>query len=436
MADEVKRRARLALVGAGEADVAPQRIKVNLPAAVRRLREDDWACLRLNERTQELVFVTRPPCETAHPSFPAALTDADFTSIVAAFDSENASVARETVIQATVRAASFRSFDPVKDYLETLKWDRTERLTWWLENYFGAGVDEEEDEQAQEREARWNREIGRRWMIGAVARVYEPGCQLDTILIAEGPQGVGKSSAFKALCARDEWFACSVPDIRSKDAVHYLIGPWLTELDELDALSRREATSVKSFVSRRTDRTRLSYGRLSTNHPRRVAFCGTTNEDAWNVDATGGRRFWPFKVRCPIDVKGIQRDRDKLWAEAVAQFKAGAAWYLDDDELVEIARGEQRKRFKASPWLDAVDEYLIGRTEARVVDILDYLEVPTAQRGQQHMNEAVRCLQHLGWERRQVRRGDGRVRVYMPSLAPKEDDGRHDDDPNVNEKEE
>jgi len=419
VADDVKRNARLALVEAGDISAAPKRAKVNLPAAVRRLRDDDWACLQLNERTQEIVFVERPPCDTAHPSFPAPLAEADFVSIVTAFDRESASVAHETVIRAAVRAASFRSFDPVKDYLETLAWDGTERLPWWLETYFGAGVDDEDDEDERARETRWTREIGRRWMIGATARVYQPGCQLDTILIAEGPQGVGKSSAFKALCARDEWFACSVPDIRSKDAVHHLIGPWLIELDELDALSRREATSVKSFVSRRIDRARLSYGRLSTNHPRRVAFCGTTNEDAWHTDATGGRRFWPFRVRHAIDVKALKRDRDQLWAEAVAQLKEGAPWHLDDDELVEIARGEQQKRFKASPWLDDVRHYLTGRSEVRIVDILDSLDVPTAQRGQQHMNEAVRCLQHLGWERRQVRREDGRVRVYMPAMDKK-----------------
>ncbi len=412
MAD-VERKARLALAKVQPDSELPKRIKVNLPAAVRRLAEDDWQSLRLNARTGELVFVERPPCETAHRSFPAALVDADFTSIVTAFDSENATVARETVIQAAMRAASFRSFDPVKDYLDALTWDLEERLPWWLQTYFGAEVDRNDDEDGQKKQAQWTREIGRRWMIGAVARVYDPGCQVDTILIAEGPQGVGKSSAFRALAVRDDWFATDLPDIRTKDAVHHLLGPWIIELDELDALSRKEATSVKSFVSRRTDRARLSYERLATNHPRRVVFCGTTNEDAYNSDATGGRRFWPFKVCGAIDVAGILKDRDQLWAEAVAQYKAGVHWHIDSDDLESIAQAEQQKRFKASPWLDEVERFLTGKTEVGVSDILEHLDIPKGQRGQHHLNEAVRCLQHLGWKRTQVRRGGRRVRVYL-----------------------
>jgi len=250
-------------------------------------------------------------------------------------------------------------------------------------------------------------------MIAAVARAYEPGCQVDTILIAEGAQGIGKSSAFRALAVRDEWFACDLPDIKHKDAVHHVLGPWIIELDELDALSRKEATSVKSYVSRRTDRARLSYGKLSTNHPRRVVFCGTTNEDTYNTDATGGRRYWPFKVRRQIDVSAIERDRDQLWAEAVHCYRNGEPWYFDEPALQKIAKAEQDKRFKPSPWLALIEGYVTGKTEVIVSDILkDCLEVSKAHQSQKDMNEAVRCLQHLGWKQKQVRRDGKRLRVY------------------------
>ena len=88
-----------------------------------------------------------------------------------------------------------------------------------------------------------------------------------------------------------------MPDIKHKDSVHHLLGPWIIELDELDALNRKEATSIKGFISRRVDRARLSYRKTTSNYPRRVVFCGSTNEDMYNTDATGGRRFWPFRVR-------------------------------------------------------------------------------------------------------------------------------------------
>ncbi len=241
-------------------------------------------------------------------------------------------------------------------------------------------------------------------MIAAVARVYEPGCQVDTILIAEGPQGIGKSSAFRALAVKDNWFACDLPDIKHKDSVHHVLGPWIIELDELDALGRREATSVKSYVSRRTDRARLSYGKLSTNHPRRVVFCGTTNEDAYNTDATGGRRYWPFKVRRQIDISTIERDRDQLWAEAAHCYRDGEPWYMNEPALEKIAKAEQDKRFKPSPWLTPIGDYLMGKTETTVTLILsDCIDVPTKQQDQRDVNEVVRCLQHLGWRLRQVR---------------------------------
>lgn len=392
----------------------PQKRAALLPDAVRILEAPKWDCLAYNERTTELVWLAKPPCATAHAAFPAALTDADFTSIVIAFDLQDLKLSYENAYKASVRAGTFRGFDPVRSYLDGLEWDGEERLTWWLETYFGAGVDESDDEEAQVEERTWNQQIGKRWMISAVARVYDPGCQVDTILIAEGPQGIGKSSAFRALAVRDEWFACDLPDIKHKDAVHHVLGPWLIELSELDALSRKEATSVKSYVSRRTDRARLSYGKVSTNHPRCIVFCGTTNEDVYNSDATGGRRFWPFKVRRQIDVSAIERDRDQLWAEAVHRYRAKEPWYVDEPALEKIARAEQDKRFKPSPWLALIGDYVIGKTEVTVTDILkDCIDVSKAHQSQKDMNEVVRCLQHIGWRMRQVRRPDGkRERVY------------------------
>jgi predicted P-loop ATPase len=394
---------------------APRQTRVTLPDAVRTLRSSKWDCLAYNERTTELVWLKKPPsqCDTAHPRFPAALVDADFTSIVSAFDSQDLALAYETAIKAAIRAGTHRSFDPVRDYLKGLVWDGEERIAWWLETYFGAGVDDSDELEAQAEERTWNQQIGKRWLISAVARVYDPGCQVDTILIAEGAQGIGKSSAFRALAVEDAWFACDLPDIKHKDAVHHVLGPWIIELDELDALSRKEATSVKSYVSRRTDRARLSYGKLSTNHPRRVVFCGTTNEDVYNSDATGGRRFWPFKVRRSIDVSAIERDRDQLWAEAVACYRAGELWHLEDEAMQRIAKAEQDKRFKPSPWLALIEDYVTGKSDVTVSDILENcLDMAKAHQSQRDMNEAVRCLQHIGWTQKQVRRDGKRVRVY------------------------
>jgi predicted P-loop ATPase len=392
---------------------APKTTRLGLADAVLRLRQPEWDCLAWNERTAELVWLKEPPCETAHTSFPSPFVDADFTSIVSALACEDLVLSYETAVKAAMRAGTFRAFDPVREYINDLAWDGTARIGRWLETHFGAVPDDDDDETTQAQERQWNEEVGKRFLISAVARVYDPGCQVDTILIAEGAQGIGKSSAFRALLPNDDWFATDLPDIKGKDAVHHVLGPWIIELDELDALNRRETTSVKSYISRRTDRARLSYGRLATNHPRRVVFAGTTNEDAYNQDATGGRRYWPFRVRNTIDVQAIEQDRDQLWAEAVALYRAGHPWHLDGDELQTIAKSEQAKRFKGGPWLERIRDFVIGKTEVTVTSILDdCLEIEKARQSQRDMNEVVRCLQYLGWRIRQVRRDGRRVRVY------------------------
>jgi putative DNA primase/helicase len=226
---------------------------------------------------------------------------------------------------------------------------------------------------------------------------------VDTVLIAESPlQGTRKSSAFRALAVSDDWFASDLPDIKHKDSVHHLLGPWIIELDELDALNRKEATSIKGFISRQVDRARLSFRRNADNYPRRVVFCGTTNEDTYNTDATGGRRFWPFRVRDTIRVDLIEQWRDQLWAEAKQRYLSKETWWLDDDELEAIAHEEQSKRFKGGVHLEPVRAYLESEVDTSVDEILDHLDIPVANRSQVHQNDVARCLQHIGWERRRV----------------------------------
>ena len=95
--------------------------------------------------------------------------------------------------------------------------------------------------------------------------------------------------------------------------------------------------------------------------PRQCVFVGTTNADEYLSDSTGGRRFWP--VRCTsIDIDAIARDRDQLWAEAVAAYHAGETWWLDDDELRSAAEAEQEQRRIADPWEAIIAAWLDNPT--------------------------------------------------------------------------
>ena len=187
---------------------------------------------------------------------------------------------------AVLAVAHENRFDPVREYLEGLTWDRVPRIGKWLATYLSA----EDTDYASA--------VGKRWLISCVARAILPGCKADSALIFEGNQGEGKSTAFTTLGG--PWFSDELAAIGTKDSALQLSGAWIIELSELDALTKARASTVKAFLSRRVDRFRPPYGRRVIEQPRSCVFCGTVNHSQYLEDETGGRRFWPVKVAASI----------------------------------------------------------------------------------------------------------------------------------------
>jgi predicted P-loop ATPase len=300
-------------------------------------------------------------------------------------------VSVEIAGQAVQTAARDHPFHPVRAYLESLTWDGVERLDHWLSIYIGA-----EDTE-------YSRAVGSRWMISAVARIFRPGAKADCCLILEGPQGIRKSTALRTLAG--EYFTDELADLGTKDAAMQTRGVWIIELSELDSLSHSEVARIKAFMSRTTDRFRPPYGMRLVESPRQCVFAGTVNHSTYLRDETGGRRFWP--VACGrIDIDALARDRDQLWAEAKARFDAGAPWWLESAELVQLASEEQLQRYEGDPWEEIIGPWLELRSSASISEVLQKcLEKPQSLWTQTDKNRAARCLKALGWERYRERQG-------------------------------
>lgn len=209
---------------------------------------------------------------------------------------------------------------PVREYLSGLQWDGVPRADSLFIDYLGA-----EDSE-------YTRTVTRKALLGAVARIMKPGCKHDHVLVLIGPQGCRKSTTLAKLGKK--WFSDSLYTMSGKDAYEQLQGYWIIEMGEMAATKRADLELIKQFVSKQTDSYRSAYARRTQEHPRQCAFFGTTNDDEFMRDATGGRRFWPVVVSDAGRTKGdLLTDEivDQIWAEILVRYNAGEEWYLSGE---------------------------------------------------------------------------------------------------------
>ncbi len=257
----------------------------------------------------------------------------------------------QVLVEGVALTANKNRIHPPRDYLNGVTWDGQPRLDVWLMGAFGA-------RELTRTDGEYLRLVGRKFMIAAVARIFEPGCHVDNMIVLEGDQGRGKSTAIRILFG--DWFADTQLDLNSKDAMAQLDGVWGYEIGEMDSFSRAEATKVKGFITSRVDRYRAAFERRTEAHARSTVFIGTTNQDEYLKDPTGARRFWPVRVNDWVDFDWLRSERDQLWAEAVAHYKKGEHWHVTADEQREIFAPEQAAREVHDGWLELVAKWLSG----------------------------------------------------------------------------
>lgn len=255
------------------------------------------------------------------------------------------------VSEALEQAARRRRINTVVDALDVLQWDGRKRLDSWLVDYLNA--DDSHDSPT------YLRAIGRAWMVGTVARAYEPGCKHDHTLTIESGQGFGKSKAVRTLAeaiAPHAYREGLPPLSQNAEAERALMGIWICELPELSFMDKATAEHVKAYMTKESDSLRLPWGRRFITVKRTVSFAGTTNQAEFVKDTSGARRFWAFVVIKPIDISKLREVARQLWAEAVAAYKAGESWYLTDPGVLADASKAQWKRVERGGWSELIDE--------------------------------------------------------------------------------
>lgn len=283
--------------------------------------------------------------------------DCDIRAMIQAPESQGGygiDVADRDLAAAITIAANENRFHPIREYLEGEIWDGVPRAERLFVDYVGSPNDA------------YHREAALLWLIGAVARIYEPGHKFDFVPILEGGQGKRKSTFFTTLARH--WSAELEGDFHDKKTmVEQMQGAWILELPELQGFSKAEVTTIKGFVSRQKDKVRLSYEKRAAEFARQCVFGGTTNEQEYLRDSTGGRRFWPIECQVDeIDIRRLEANVDQIWAETLHLYRlwrtqyptAQLPLYMKNETAATSAKLMQESRRQVG-----ADEVLAGQIE-------------------------------------------------------------------------
>ncbi len=394
-----------------------------------RQKDDDKKLILAWDQFQTSIVLLAPPPWLEHyrgeaftrPRVWDEVDDARASIWLAA--SYGIKVAEKTAYSAIITTAQQQQIHPVKEYLLACKKmylaekEPAARVDRLLADYFGCEHTE------------YHRDVGRFFMLGAVARIMEPGCKVDMVPIAEGPQGSRKSSSIRTLCPDPEWFYDSDLELGNKDAYQAIKGKWLIELPELDSLSRADEKKIKAFFSSPADTYRPSYGRRFIRVDRQCVFFGTTNQgrdQPYMRDETGGRRFAGFEVG-KIDTDKIKADRDLLWGEAVIRYEAGWYWHATGEEAIGRFQTEQEARYRIDPWEEQFKNWLESQSpkpnRLKVLEVLGAVfKLDLNQMSDSAQKQAAKALKRAGWLRRRITVTKGEPQWYYVPPTYKEEE--------------
>lgn len=346
-------------------------IKATSPAnVVMCLKADEQLgqYLRRNDFSQEYELTQE--IRLGNTTFQAGELPASFISVLTVYFENNLGVVYSpNAMKAGLETFfSERSYNPVKEYMERVakEWDGRKRIGKMFQHYLGA-----EDTELISK-------IAEMWLVGAVAKVYDPFVKFDYVLDLVGGQGVGKTSLLQKIGG--QWYTDAVTDFNNKDNFDIMLKSLIVNDDEMVASNRMSFAETKAFISKTSLRYRRPYMSKTEEFAKNFILARTTNQREYLKDKTGERRFLPVLVdgsrqqKHPMEIE--QSVIDQIWGEAVLTYKNGFELKFDakTEEELEI----YRERFI---YLDEVE-----------IQVMDYLKMPiptnwekmTAQRQHQY----------------------------------------------------
>ena len=250
----------------------------------------------------------------------STLTDMDMNYLLLYLEETYGLTNEKKVLNALKIVANENRYHPIRVFLNRLRWDGTERIRYALGRFLGS------------EECEYNYEALKLFMLGAIRRVFYPGCKFETMLCLVGGQGAGKSSFFRLLAIKDDWFSDDLKKLDDENVYRKLQGHWIIEMSEMIATANAKSIEeIKSFLSRQKETYKVPYETHPADRLRQCVFGGTTNrQDFLPRDRTGNRRFLPVMVypeRAQVHILADEKDSrtyfNQMWAEAMAIYRSG-----------------------------------------------------------------------------------------------------------------
>ena len=269
----------------------------------------------------------------------ASMTDTDMKYIRLYLEENYDLTSEKKIIDAADLAAHQNSYHPIRDFLNSLTWDGTERIRYCLHHFLGAEADE------------YTFQALRLFQLGAIHRAFHPGCKFEVMLCLVGGQGAGKSTFFRLLAGKDEWFSDDLRKLDDENVYRKLQGHWIIEMSEMIATANAKSIEeIKSFLSRQKEVYKIPYETHPADRLRQCVFGGTSNAmDFLPLDRSGNRRFLPVQV-CPEQAEvHILEDEaasrvylQQVWAEAMSIYWAGGWKLTFSPEMVRYLKEHQK----------------------------------------------------------------------------------------------